>query len=279
MVDWFCRNCYGGPMIVGLHTHCIYCGRIRDIYLCPPPPPPQSRGQRSQGSSASHGAARRGKATASVGKFATKVDISSSQSTSDGSSAKSGSPINIHHDVTPEETPISLSKVSKHAHGPSDRRSLSKEPVDEAQYHKGSEKSAIRADEFSIREGAYEQWIADDVLRNNSEDTRVNDDVEPQRGHDSSSDPESDLDFLGGPLVGPRTSDRSSEDPVTSKQIRRKINKRPLSPPVIDMLLVRACGIVARLFEANPLPGRTRIRWRCVRYPSYVLLIQKYLFP
>ena len=226
-------------MTVGLNTHCIYCDRIRDIYLRSPPTPPCFRGQRSQGSSASYSAARRGKATASVGRSSGKVDISSVQSTSDGASPKSGSPINICHDVTPEETPISVSKISKRAHGPSKRGLPLEEPVDEAPYHQGPETSAITADEFSIREDTYEQWIADDVLRHSSEDTRVSDDGEPQRGHGSSSDPESGLDILRGPLIRPRTSDRSSDDPVTSMQIRRKITMRSLLPPVIDMLLVR----------------------------------------
>ena len=265
-------------MTVGLYTHCIYCGQKRDFYSHSPPPAPRFGGQRSQGSSASYSTARRGKRAASVGRSAGKVDISSAQSTSDGASPKSGSPINIRYDVTPGETPISLSKISKHAHGPSEPGLPSNEPGDEAQYHRGSEKSAITADEFSIREDTYEQWIADDLLRHTPEDTRVSDDVEPQRGHGSSSNPESDLDSLGGPLAGPRTSDRSADDPVTSKQLRRKTNNIPLLPPVIDMLLVQACGIVTRLFEASPLPGRTRIRWRCVRYPSYVLLMQKRLF-
>ncbi len=219
-------------------THCSKCGRARDLYSFASLH--EFTGQSSQGSSASFGAAH--------------------QPTSEGASPKSGSPINIRHDVTPEETSTSLSKISKHAHGPWERKFPLEEPVDETQDH------------------TYEQWIVDGILRDDSGDTRLSDDVEPKRVHGPSSDPESDLDASLGPSIKPRTDDGSSNDPDTSEQTRTKIYKGPLLPPVIYMLLVRVCGIVTRLFEPNPLPGRTRIRWRCVSYSRYVLLTRKCLF-
>ena len=143
-----------------LETHCNNCGRTRDAYSRPPLP--QLRGHRSQGSSASFSAARHSKVTASVGRSAGKVDISSAYSTSEGASPKSGSPINIRHDVTPERTSISISKISKHANGPSERELPLEEPIDETQYQKESEKRTITADEIPFREDTYEPWIADD---------------------------------------------------------------------------------------------------------------------
>ena len=263
-------------MDLDLYEHCKFCFRARDPYS--DPPVHQSTGQRSQEGSASFSAASRSKATAGLGRSAAKVDISSALPTSEGASPKSGSPINIRHDVTPEETSISLSKVSKHAHGPSKRELPLEEPVDEAQNHKEPDKSAIPADEISIPEDTYEQWIADDILRDISGDTGVSDDVGPERVRGFSSDPESDLDSLLGPLLEPSTGDRSSDDSDTSEQTRTKLNRGHLLPAIIYMLLVRVCGIVTRLFEPNPLPGRTRIRWRCVSYSRYVLLMQKCLF-
>ena len=109
--------------------------------------------------------------------------------------------------------------------------------------------------------------------------TELSDDVEPKRVHGPSSDPESDLDARPGPIIKPRTGDCSSDDPETSEQTRTKINKGPFLPPVIYMLLVRVCGIVTRLFEPSPLPGRTRIRWRCVSYSRLLILMQKCVFP
>ena len=197
---------------------------------------------------------------------------------SEGASPKSEYPINIRHDVTPEETSISLSRISKHAHGPLEREFSLEEPVDSAQDHEEPDKSAITADDISIREDTYEQWLADDILRDISRDTGVSDDVETKPVHGPSSDPESDLDSLLGPVIEPRTGDRSSDDPDTSEQTKAKLNRGPLLPPVIFMLLVRVCGIVTRLFEPNPLPGRTRIRWKCVSYSRYVLFMQIYVF-
>ena len=127
----------------------------------------------------------------------------------------SGSPINIRHDVTREETSTSLSKRSEHAHGPWERKFPLEEPDDE------------------LQDRIYEQWIVDGILRDDSGDTRLSDDVEPKQVHGPSSDPESDLDSLLGPLTEPRTGDRSSDDLDTSEQIRTKINKGPLLPPVI----------------------------------------------
>ena len=117
-------------------------------------------------------------------------------------------------------------------------------------------------------EKLYKQCTADDVLSDISENTEVS---------GPSWDPESDLDSLGGPLREPETGDRSSDNPDTSERPRAKPKRGLLVPRVICMLLVRICGIVTRLFQPNPLPGKTRIRWRCVSYSRYVLLIQKYL--
>ena len=116
------------------------------------------------------------------------------------------------------------------------------------------------------------------VVRDISGDTRVSDDVEPKRGHGSSLDPESDLDSLLEPLIEPRIGDPGSDAPDTSEQTRATPNRGSLLPPVIYMLFVRVCGMVTRLFERNPLPRRTRIRWRCVSYSRYVLLTEKHLF-
>ena len=75
-----------------------------------------------------------------------------------------------------------------------------------------------------IREHTYEQWIAKSILRDDSGDTKLSDDVEPKYVHESSSDPESDLDSVLGPLAEPRTGDRSSDDLDTNEQTRTKFN-------------------------------------------------------
>ena len=260
-------------MNLDLYQSCIFCFRVRDAYS--DPPVHQFAGQANQGTSASFSAAHRSKATDDLGRSAGKVNTSSARSTSEGASPKSGSSIDIGHDVTPEETFISLAKTSKHAHGPSFRELPLVEPVDEARNHKESDKSAITADEIPIREDTYEQWIADNLLRDIPEDTRVTDDVGSKRVSGPSSDPKSDLNSLLGPLTEPRSGDRNSDDPNTSEQTRPKFNRGPLLPSVIYMPFVRVCGIVTRLFEPSPLPGRRRIRWRCVSYCRYVLLMQK----
>ena len=154
-MQWFCGHCRGGPMTIGLDQYCVNCLRARDAYS--DPPPSRFREQRSQGSSTSFEAAHPGKAAADLGRSAGKVDISSAQSTSEGASPKSGSLIDSRHNVTPEERFISLSKISKHAHGPPERELPFEEPVDQAQHHKKSKKkSGITTDEISIREDTYE---------------------------------------------------------------------------------------------------------------------------
>ena len=111
----------------------------------------QSTGQGSKGRSASSGAAHRSSiATANFSRSAGKADISSAQPKSEGASPKSGSPINIRDDVTPEDTSTSLSKISKHAHGPGERSFPLEKPVEEIQDH------------------TYEQWIVDGILRDDS---------------------------------------------------------------------------------------------------------------
>ena len=244
-----------------LYEHCKFCFRARDAYS--DPSVHQTRGQRSQGTSASSSAARRSKATADFRKPAGRIDINS---------------IDIGHDVTPEETSISLSKISDHVHGPSERESALEKPIDEARNRKEPDKDVVAADETSILEDTYEQWIADDILRDTSGDERVSDDVEPKSVHETSSDPESDLDSLLEPLIEPRTGDRRSDAPDTGDQTRAKLDRGCLLPPIIYMLFIRVCGIVTRIFEPNPLPGRTRIRWRCVSFSRYVLLLRKRLF-
>ena len=222
----------------------------------------QSTGQGSKGRSASSGAAHRSSiATANFSRSAGKADISSAQPTSEGASPKSGSRMYFRDEATPEDTSTSLSSISKHAHGPWERNFPLEEPVDETQDH------------------TYEQWIVDGILRDDSGDTELSDDVEPKRVHGPSSDPESDLDARPGPLIKPRTGDCSSDDPETSEQTRTKINKGPFWPPVIYMLLVRVCGIVTRFVEPSPLPGRTRIRWRCVSYSRLLILMHTCVFP
>ena len=247
-------------MLVSLEVHCSNCFRVRDVYSIqfPTPRPPPFRGQRRQG------AAGPSKATAGLGRSAGKVDVSSARPTSEGVSRKSGSPTDSRHDVTPEETSISLLKRSKHAHRPSEPEfPLGLSFDDEAQNNRELDKSAITADEISVSENIY------DVLRDISEDIEVS---------GPSSDAESDLDSLRGTLLEPETGYRSSDNPEASERSRAKLKRGLLVPPVIYMLLVRVCGIVTRLFEPNPLPGKTRIRWRCVSYSRYVLLIHKCFF-
>ena len=125
-----------------LKTHCTNCGRKR--VACSLPPSPQATGGRSQGSSASLGEVHRSSiATANFERSAGKADISSAQPTSEGASPKTQSSVNIRRGVTPEETSISLSKTSKHAHGPSERASFSEKPVDQTQNPTKPDKSAI----------------------------------------------------------------------------------------------------------------------------------------
>ena len=267
--DWYCGHCHHGPMNLVLEAHCTECARARDTYAILP----QFTGQSSPGSSASFGTAHRSSIA-----IAGKADISSAQPTSQGTSPKSGSPIDIGHDVRPEKMSASLTKISKHVHGPSERKSPLEEPANETQSQRKPDKSAITEDKISISEDTYEQWIADGILRDDSGDTKLSDDVEPKYVHESSSDPESDLDSVLGPLTEPRTGDRSSDDLDTSEQTRTKFDRRPLLPPVIYMLLVRVCDFVTRVFEPNPLPGRRRVRWRCVSYSRHVLLMQNCLF-
>ena len=107
-------------------------------------------------------------------------------------------------------------------------------------------------------------------MRGDSGDIRLSGNVGQEYVHGHSSDSESNLSSLIGPLIEPRMDDRSSDDSVASEKSRRKIHRGFLLPPVIYMLLVRVCGIVIRLFEPNPLPGTTRIRWRCVSHSQYV---------
>ena len=142
-------------MTVGLDYFCVSCGRKRDLYSNPPPPP--FGGQRGHGSSASFGAAGPSRATAGLGKSAGEVEISSARPTSEGVSPKSGSPTNGLHDVTPEETSISLLERSRNAHRPSEPELPVEVPVDEAQNSREPDKSAITADEISIPEKSYEE--------------------------------------------------------------------------------------------------------------------------
>ena len=205
-----------------IDTHCTNCGRARDTYSGPLLP--QFAGDRRRGGSASFGEVHHSSiASANFERSAGKADISSAQPTSEGASAKSQSSFNIRRNVTPEETSISLSKISKHAHGPSERASFSEEPIDQTQNPTKPNKSAITADENPIREDTYEQWIAADFLRDDSGDTRLSDDVEPKCVHEPSSDPESDLDGVLGPLTEPRAGDRSSADPDTSEELERSL--------------------------------------------------------
>ena len=213
-----------------------------------------------------------------IERSAGKADISSAQPTSEGASPKSQSSVNFRRGVTPEETSISLSKISKHAHGPSERASFSEKPVDQTQNPTNPDKSTITDNKIPFREDTYEQRIADGILRDVYGDTKLSDDFEPKYVHEPSSDPESDLDSVLEPLTKPRTGDRSSDDLDTSEQTITKLNRGPLLPPVIHMLLVRVCGIVTRVFEPNPLPGRRRIRWRCVSCSRHVLFMQNCLF-
>ena len=256
-------------MNVGLDYYCVHCFRARDFYSTPPLP--RLYEQSRQWGSTSYG-------TAGLGRSAGKADIDRALPTSEGASQKSGSPVHIRHDVTPEESSISLSKIAKHAHGQSERELSLKVPVDETQNHKESDKSAIAGDEISIPEVTYEQWIAADILRDDYGDTRATDDVEQGYIDGPPSDPESDFDSFLRSLTEPRNGEHSSGNPARSEQTKTKVNRGSLLPPVIYMLLVRVCGLVTRLFEPNPLPGRTRIRWRCVSCSRYVLLMQKWLF-
>lgn len=254
-------------MTVGLDIFCYSCFRRRDACSDPPPPPPHPfRGPTRHGSSLSIGAASPSKATARLGRSAGEADISSAPPTLEGVSPNSGSPTNSRHNVTPEETSLSLLGKSMHTHRPLEPESPLKAPVDEAQNNREPDKSAITADEISIPAKLYEQWTADDILRDISGDTEVS---------GPSWDPESDLDSLRGPLPEPETGDCRSDNPDTSERTRALLKRGLLVPLLIYMLLVRVCGIVTRLFEQNPLPGRTRVRWRCVSYSSYVLLIHK----
>ena len=257
-------------MRVALENACYNCARRRDALSIPPPSPPWSplfRGRSRQEGSTSYRATP-------LGRSAGEVDISSARLASEGVSPKSASPTDSRHDETPEETSLSLSEGSKHAHRPSEPELPLELPVDGAQDNREQDKSAITADEISIREDNHEQWIADDVskdiFKDISGDAKVNGDV-------PSADPESERDSLCGPLGEPSNGDRSSDDPNKSEQTRTKLSRGPLLPPVLFMLLVKVCGIVTRLFEPNPLPGRTRIRWRCVSYSRYASLMQKYL--
>ena len=260
-----------------LYKHCKFCFRARDAYS--DLTVHQAREQRSQWDYGSSSATRHSKATAGFGRSAGKIDISSAQTTSEGASPKSGSLIDIGHDVTPEETSISLSKISKHAHVPSERELALEKPIDEPRKRKEPDTGAVTADETSILEDIYEQWTADDVWRDTSGDTRLGGEVEPKPVNKPSADSESDLDSLLGPLIEPRTGDSSSDDQDTSEQIiRTKLNRGTLLPPVIYLVLVRAYGIITRLFEPNPLPGRTRIRWGCVSYSRWVQLMQRFFF-
>ena len=261
-------------MNVDLYQACIFCSRPRDAYS--DPSLYSSLGRRSQESSTSFSVAHRSKASAGFGNPAGKVDISSARHTSEGVSPKSGSPINSRPDVTHEETSTSLSEISKYAHRRAERELPIEEPVDETQNHRKSEKSAITGDEISIPEDTYEQWIAADILRDDYGDTRLSDDVEQEYVDGPPSDPESDFDSFLRSLTEPRTDDHSSDDSDRSERTKTKPNRGPLLPPVIYMLLLRVCGLVTRLFEPNPLPGRTRIRWRCVSCSRYVLLMQKF---
>lgn len=263
-------------MNVDLYQACIFCSRARDAYS--DPSLYSSLIRRSQESSASFSVAHRSKTSAGFGSPASKVDISSARQTSEGTSPKSGSPINSRPDVTHEETSTPLSKISKYADRRAERELPIEEPVDETQNHRKSDKSAITGDEISIPEDTYEQWLTADILRDDYEDTQLSDDVEQEYINGPPSDSESDFDSFLRSLIEPRTGDHSSDDPDRSEQTKTKLNIGPLLPPVIYMLLLRVCGMVTRLFEPNPLPGRTRIRWRCVSCSRYVLLTQKCFF-
>ena len=111
--------------------------------------------------------------------------------------------------------------------------------------------------------------MVDDALRDISEDTEAS---------GPTWDAESDLDSLRGPLLEPEPGERSSDNRDTSERTRARLKRGLLVPPIVYMLLVRVYGIVIRLFEPNPLPGKTRVRWRCVSYSRYALLIRKELF-
>ena len=258
-------------MNVVLDRFCAFCFRLRDTYSNPPLHQ-FTYTQRSQGSSASFGTTSYSTTAASSGRSTNKAAISKARPTSEGASQESGSPIRIRHHVTSEESSISLPKTSKHAHGPLERELSLEKPVDETQNYKKPDKSAITGNEIPIREYTYEQWIADRILRDVSGDTRPSDDVEQGSVH------ESDLDSLFESLIQPKTSDRSSDDAETSDETRTKTNNGPSLPSVLYMLLLRVCGIVTRLLEPNPLPGRTRIRWRCVSHSRYITLIKRHLF-
>ena len=131
-------------MTTGVDTHCFICGRRRDSYSNPPPPPPRPSYRAA--------ALRR---SASVG------DISSARPTSEGVSPKSVSPTDSRHDVTPEETSLSLLERSKHAHRPSELDLPLEVPVDEAQNNRERDKSTIIADAILFPKRSYEEWVVD----------------------------------------------------------------------------------------------------------------------
>ena len=268
---WYCENCNEGPMNTDVHQACIFCSRPRTTYSTVEFL--GSEEEISQPSSAPFAAAHLITATAGSGRSAGKADIGRAQPTSEGASQKSGSPIDIRHDSTHEESSISLWKVAEHAQGPSEHEVTSGKPVEETKNHREPDKGAITGDAISISDDIYEQWIADDILSEDSGDTVLNDDVEQKHVQGPSSDfgsdldslcSENDLDSLGGPLIEVETNDCSSDDSDTSEGSRAMISRGFLLPPLIYMLLVRVCGIIARLFEPNPLSGRKRIRWTCV---------------
>ena len=268
---WFCGNCHEGPMNTVLHQACISCSRQRNTYSTVQFL--DSEEEISQLSSAPFAAAHLITATAGSGRSAGKADIGRAPPTSEGASQKSGFPIGIRHDSMPEESSTSLWEAAEHVQGPSEHEVQSGKPVDETKNHREPDKVAITGDVISIIDDIYEQWNADDILREDSEDTEVSDDVEQKHVQGPSSVSgsdldslcsESDLDSLGEPLIEAETSDCSSDDSDTSEESRTTIRRGFLLPPLIYMQLVRVCGTVVRLFEPNPLPGRNRIRWKCV---------------
>ena len=263
-------------MSVALHPACIFCSRPRDAYSNPLYYSSPIRS--SQESSASFSVAHHDEASAGFGSSAGKVDIRSARHTSEGASPKSGSPIGSLPDAAREETSTSLPKISKYAPQRAERDLLIEGSGDETQNHRTSDKSAIVRDEISIPEDTYEQWIAADILRDEYRDTRPSDDVEQEYIDGPPSDPESDFDGFLRSLTEPRTGEHSSDDPARSERNKIKLNRGSLLPPFVYMPLVRVSGMVTRLFEPNPLPGRTRIRWRCVSCSRYVLLMQEYCF-
>ena len=250
-------------MRVGLDYYCVNCSIRRDAYSNPPPP---SLDQSRQGGSTSYG-------TAGLERSAGKADIGRALPMPERASQKSGFAVHAWHELTPEESHPPFLTVSEHAHGPWEHEVPSKKPVDETKHHRAPDKGAIAGDEVSISEDIYEQGAADDSLREGSGDTELSDDVELSHVRGPSSDPgsdldslcsESDLDSLDGPLIEVENGDCIPDISDTSEKSRMTIRRGVLLPPLIYMLLLRVCGIAARLLEPNPLPGRRRIRWTCV---------------